>query len=125
MTARRSPALLCALLVALTGACRAGGTEEPAPTPGQSEEVSEPAGAEAAITIADFTFSVPETVEPGAEITVTNEDTALHTVTADDGAFDVAAPGGETVTFTAPTEPGEYAFHCGPHPDMVATLVVG
>ena len=77
------------------------------------------------LTISDFSFVVPATVAPGAVVTVVNEDQSFHTVTADDGSFDVGAPSGEPVTFTAPTTPGEYSFHCGPHPEMVATLVVG
>ena len=79
---------------------------------------------EVVITISDFSFEVPDSVPAGATITVVNEDSVFHTVTADDGAFDRAAPGGESVTFTAPEEPGEYAFHCTPHPNMTATLVV-
>ena len=77
------------------------------------------------ITIVDFAFVVPATVAPGAEVTVINNDASYHTVTADDGAFDVGARQGQPATFTAPSEPGEYTFHCGPHPNMVATLVVG
>ena len=49
-----------------------------------------------------------------------------HTVTADDGeTFDVEVPACESVTFTAPEESGEFAFHCTPHPQMTETLVVG
>jgi plastocyanin len=77
------------------------------------------------ITISDFAFQVPDSVPPGAQITVVNEDSAYHTVTADDGTFDVGARQGEPVTFTAPEQPGEYPFHCNPHPNMTATLVVG
>lgn len=78
------------------------------------------------ITISDFSFDVPDTVEPGAEITVRNEDGVGHTVTADDGeSFDVPVGPGEEVTFTVPEEEGEYPFHCTPHPQMTDTLVVG
>ena len=75
------------------------------------------------IRISDFSFSTPPSVAPGAEVTVVNDDSSFHTVTAADGSFDVAAPSG-TVTFTAPDEPGEYAFACTPHPNMTGTLVV-
>ena len=61
----------------------------------------------------------------GAEITVRNVDGVGHTVTADEGeAFDVVVGPGSEVTFTAPTEEGEYPFHCTPHPAMTGTLVV-
>jgi plastocyanin len=55
---------------------------------------------------------------------VDNQDGTEHTVTADTGdAFDDPARAG-TTTFTAPTEPGSYPFHCEIHPEMHGTLVV-
>lgn len=93
--------------------------------PAQDDDAGSAAEETMTITIADFAFEVPGTVAPGAQVTVINEDASYHTVTADNGAFDVGARQGEPATFTAPTEPGEYTFHCGPHPEMVATLVVG
>jgi plastocyanin len=77
------------------------------------------------ITIKDFQYELPDSVAPGATVTVINEDAAPHTVTAEnDGGFDAIAAGGETVTFTAPEEPGEYPIICTYHPQMSATLVV-
>ena len=78
------------------------------------------------MTITGYAFEVPDSVAPGAEITVTNEDGVGHTVTSDDdgATFDVAVGPGETVTFTAPEEAGGFGFHCRPHPAMTATLVV-
>ncbi|MEO5316330.1 cupredoxin domain-containing protein [Pseudarthrobacter sp. CC12] len=79
-----------------------------------------------AITIKDFAYGNPVTVSPGATVTVTNQDSAAHTVTADQGqAFDAKVKGdGGTATFTAPTQPGTYAFHCTYHPNMHGTLTV-
>ena len=76
------------------------------------------------ITIEDFSFTTPDSVSPGATITVDNKDGTAHTVTSDAGdAFDdPASPG--TSSFTAPTEPGSYPFHCNIHPEMHGTLVV-
>ena len=76
------------------------------------------------IAIQDFAF--PDTVEAGAgeTVTVTNNDDTNHTVTADDGAFDVTADAGQETEFTAPSEAGEYGFHCEIHPSMTSTLVV-
>ncbi|MGI8947710.1 MAG: cupredoxin domain-containing protein [Ornithinimicrobium sp.] len=87
---------------------------------------TEAAAAEMVITIVDFTFEVPETIAPGAEITVVNQDGVGHTVTSDEeGIFDVPVGPGEEVTFTVPDEAGEFPFHCTPHPNMTSTLVIG
>ncbi|WP_427174567.1 cupredoxin domain-containing protein [Arthrobacter sp. 92] len=85
-----------------------------------------PNSATTAITIKDFAFGTPITVAPGATVTVTNQDSADHTVTADQGqAFDAKVKGsGGTATFTAPSRPGTYAFHCTHHPNMHGTLTV-
>jgi plastocyanin len=74
----------------------------------------------------DFAFQVPGPVTPGARITFENRDAAPHTMTADEGAaFDSGrVAGGSTGAVTAPSEPGEYAFHCEVHPRMQATLTV-
>lgn len=77
------------------------------------------------ITVEDFEYDIPESVSPGATITVVNKDSAAHTVTSkEDGAFDAVFEGGSTVTFTAPEKPGEYPFFCVYHPSMTGTLVV-
>lgn len=96
------------------------------PSEAASEEPAEEAPAEEiVITIRDFKYEMPETVPAGAEITVINEDTAPHTVTTTETEdFDAIAQGGETVTFTAPSEPGEYPFVCTYHGNMTGTLVV-
>ncbi|MBG6182035.1 cupredoxin domain-containing protein [Arthrobacter sp. CAN_A1] len=77
------------------------------------------------ISIDDFAFTGPGTVNPGGEITVTNNDTEAHTVTADDGSFDVTIPGGASATFTAPDTAGSYGFFCKFHGNMRGTLTVG
>ena len=91
-----------------------------------SEATSAPAeAAGATITIANMSFGDPVTVAPGAEVTVKNDDSAEHSVTSQtEGVFDEHVDGGEEDTFTAPTEPGEYAFYCTYHPSMKGTLIV-
>ncbi|MCV7298697.1 cupredoxin domain-containing protein [Mycobacterium barrassiae] len=77
------------------------------------------------ITMANMSFGEPITVAPGAQITVKNDDSAEHSVTSQtEGQFDVHVDGGEQGSFTAPTEPGEYAFYCVYHPSMKGTLIV-
>jgi plastocyanin len=77
------------------------------------------------IHIEKFAYQTPVSVSPGATVTVMNMDGEAHTVTADSGsAFDVKAAPGASTTFTAPTKPGTYAFHCKIHSTMHGTLVV-
>jgi plastocyanin len=98
-----------------------GEASEPA-----SEEPAEEAPAEEiVITIRNFEYEMPDSVPAGAEITVVNEDTAPHTVTTTETEdFDAIVGGGETTTFTAPSEPGDYPFICTYHPNMTGTLTV-
>jgi plastocyanin len=58
-------------------------------------------------------------------VTVVNSDGAEHSVTADSGsAFNVEVDGKGTATFTAPTQPGTYAYRCTYHPSMHGQLIV-
>jgi len=112
--------LLAAVLLGAAGCAPGGG---PAASPAASATT---ASAATAITIRDFGFGAPLVVTAGAALTVTNMDSAEHTVSADDGsAFDVEVKGsGGTATFTAPSKPGTYAYHCRYHPNMHGTLTV-
>ena len=94
--------------------------------PGTAGQTSGPAEAAAAtITISSMSFGDPITVSPGAQIAITNKDSVEHSVTSDTaGKFTVDIDGSEEGTLTAPTEPGEYAFHCKYHPSMHGTLIV-
>ena len=90
-----------------------------------SEPAEEAPAEEIVITIRNFEYEMPDSVPAGAEITVINEDTAPHTVTTTETEdFDAIVGGGETTTFTAPSEPGDYPFICTYHPNMTGTLVV-
>lgn len=97
---------------------------------GVLDEVSneEPSGAMVggtAVEIKDFAFSPATlTVKVGDTVTWTNQDSVGHSATSDDGSFDtgVLAQGeSNTVTFT---EAGTFNYHCTPHPNMKATVVV-
>ena len=91
-----------------------------------SEATSAPASAAAAtITIASMNYGEPVTVPPGAQIAIKNNDSVEHSVTSDTaGKFNVDVDGNEEGTLTAPSEAGEYAFHCKYHPSMHGTLIV-
>ena len=121
-------ALAFATLLFATG-CSSGTT-----TTASSESTSAAASSTAAasataagpkISIADMKFSAPLTVTPGATVTVVNSDSVEHTVTADSGnAFNAEVGDNGTATFTAPTQPGTYAYHCTYHPMMHGQLIV-
>ncbi|MFJ9690922.1 cupredoxin domain-containing protein [Kitasatospora sp. NPDC101183] len=122
MTPVRLRAALSAALLALTlGACSSSPSGSPAST-GSSGPT--PSGAR--ITIKDFRFQPAElTVHPGQSITVVNEDSTAHTVTADDKSFDTkAVGGGGTASFTAPGKAGTYPYICTIHQYMHAALTV-
>ena len=115
----RTSLFLAALLTGVAGCASGGGSPAPTSAPASTPSAS-------TITVKSFAFGDPITVSPGSTVTVTNRDTAKHTVTADQGqAFDVEVKsGGGTATFTAPSQPGTYAFHCTYHPTMHGTLTV-
>lgn len=83
-----------------------------------------PGGAD--VEIRDFAFGPDEiVVEVGESVAWINEDEVVHTVTSDDeGAFDSGPiqPGeGYSRRFD---EPGEYPYHCTPHPFMKGVVRV-
>ena len=80
-------------------------------------------GGGATLDVTEFKFE-DVSVTAGGTVSVTNDSGAAHTFTADDGAFDESLPVDETVEVQAPSEPGEYPFHCEIHPSMKATLTV-
>jgi plastocyanin len=108
------------MIAAVVAACGGGSSEKAQSAP------STPTGPPAAtITIDNFMFGSPVSVPAGATIEVKNADPAEHSVTADSGdAFNVEVADGGTATFTAPSKPGSYPYHCSYHPMMHGTLVV-
>jgi plastocyanin len=122
------------LIAAIATACGgSGGTSETTDTAtaagtatstvAASENPAATAGA--AITIENMAFGEPLTVAPGAEIAVVNNDSVEHSVTSDTaGAFDEDVDGQQKTTLVAPSQPGEYPFHCSYHPSMKGTLIV-
>jgi len=77
-----------------------------------------------AIVIKNFAFSpTPLRVKAGATVTVTNDDSATHTLTADKGAFDTGdLDGGKHMTITI-GKAGTYAYHCEIHNYMTGEIV--
>lgn len=124
---RTHPRTATVVLVAVAMAAAAcGGSSSPKTVAGAVTPAVSTSASPARITIQGFAFGASLTVPPGTEITVINRDGAGHTVTADDGkSFNVSvAGGGGSATFTAPSAPGTYKFHCTIHPSMHGSLVV-
>lgn len=79
----------------------------------------------AAIIIKNFDFSpMTVTIPVGGQVTWTNKDGEIHTVTSLDGTF---RSGGldqdDSFTFRF-TKPGTYAYLCSVHPRMKAQIIV-
>ncbi len=82
-------------------------------------------GGAAAVAITNFAFNPATiTVKVGTTVTWTNNDSAPHTITADDGSFNSGDIGqGKTYSHTF-SSAGTFPYHCTVHPFMKATVVV-
>jgi plastocyanin len=128
----KSAILISSVMISagLLTAC-GGGTQEPSPQSAapltsapSSPSASQAAGSE--IVISNMSYTVPPSVSPGQQLTIVNNDSANHTVTADqNNLFDIrVSGGGGSASFTAPTTPGTYPFHCKYHANMHGVLTV-
>ena len=132
------PLVAVAATVLLLAACSSGGaTAAPsAEAPAEpSAEASAPpaaeacvpsaAGREVEVAIADFNFDPAAiTATAGQVVTFTNNDSAPHTATLDDGSCttpNIAPGAAEGLTFNVV---GTYPFHCNVHPNMKGTITV-
>lgn len=132
-TRPRMLALVAALAMVALGFAACGGSDDAAVSDattstadGADDYGGGGGGTSQGSTIDAQDFSLTSvTVAPGATVTFSNKGAAQHSVTADDGAFDTdPIKPGTTGTFTAPTEPGAYAYHCKIHASMTGTLTV-
>ncbi len=115
---RGRPALLVGLAaVWLLAACASEDEAGPA-TPG-----APPPTSEQVIKIESFAYKPPMLqVSPGAKVRVDNTDSAVHTVTADDGSFDTGnIAAGAKNEITAPRA-GEIRYKCTIHQYMTGVI---
>ena len=131
MRQARLAALIIPLMLAIA-ACSGSATPAPtappatAPAAATTAPVASAANAAGdAVSIANFSFQPATlTVPVGTTVTWTNNDSAGHTVTADDGSFSSDTLGsGATFSQTFATA-GTFAYHCKIHPSMTATVTV-
>src|SRR5699024_10355363 len=115
-------------VIGLTAACGSSSDDASAAVtaPTASTEIGQSSPqSSAVITIDDYSYGEPITVAPGEQITVRNDDKVKHTVTSDeDDLFDAKVDRNATTTFSAPTQPGTYDYHCTYHSNMHGTLIV-
>jgi plastocyanin len=82
------------------------------------------AGEAARVVISDLEYGPSTvTISVGDTVTWLNRDIVEHTVTARDGAFDIATPKGRPVRWRA-TRSGEFAYSCRLHPNMAGLVRV-
>lgn len=129
---------LAAGAVLFLAACSSGGaTSAPttaasaAPSAEASAAAAGPACAESAtagevsVAIKDFAFGPADIqAKVGQTVTFTNNDSAPHTATLDDGSCttpNIATGASDGLMFTAA---GKYPFHCNVHPNMKGTITV-
>jgi plastocyanin len=117
------------LAAGLAGAALAGCFSERGATAPVEGECRFPVGDDipgsTVVLIRRFAFGPSEVrVRPGERVTWINCDEDGHTSTADGGAWEspLLAPGDAfTHTFESP---GEFAYHCEPHPFMTGRVIV-
>jgi len=116
MKTKLSLILLAVMLLAACGP-KAGPTPAGPLPPIQSSEVK--------VSIANFAFDPATlTITTGTTVTWTNNDTASHNVTGDDGSWGSnSLAKGDSFSFTF-TQAGTFSYHCGVHPSMTATITV-
>ena len=82
-------------------------------------------GGEVTVVARDFEFDPTSlSVASGDTVTVTNEGSAPHTFTVQDGEVDVQVEAGQTADVTIDLEAGDYEYVCTLHPQMTGTLTV-
>jgi plastocyanin len=139
LTRRLTGVALAGALLALAGCSDSGGgggstaTTMPSmtsATASSSASASASSGTSTAanqVVIKNFAFTPATlTVRAGATVTVMNQDSTAHTLTATGAKeFDTGsiAPG-KSATFTAPAKAGSYSYSCTIHPFMKGSLTV-
>ena len=128
MKPRHSMSSLVAIAATALLFAGCGGGNNPSASANSSRSSSQAASgaSTSAVKISNFKFAPASvTVKRGARVTVTNQDSAAHTATADDGhSFDTGTLADGASQTISVSKPGSYPYHCSIHPFMHGTLVV-
>jgi plastocyanin len=113
-------------VLVLTGALLLAACGSGSGTKSATSSTSGASGGGTSITITNFMFQpMSLTVAPGGTVSVTNKDSATHTLTATGGQFDTGdIDQNHTKTFVAPMKPGTYHYICNIHQYMMGSIIV-
>jgi plastocyanin len=113
------------ITLALLTACSSSSSSTQSTTAVDSSTSSSAAASGTTITIQNFAFQPNALTLPPGKVTlsVTNDDTTLHSFTLDDGSAAKDIPPGTTqqVTITVPAS-GTLGWHCRIHTSMTGTI---
>ncbi len=118
--------MLFVVSIALAACTSTPATSTAAPSGGSTGgSTSAPSGTEAKVQISGFAFNpTPLEIKAGTTVTWQNEDSAAHTVVADDGSFSSNSLNqGDSFSFTF-EKAGSFPYHCGIHTSMKGTITV-
>lgn len=116
--------ILGLLALGLTTLAGCSGSGKTGGTGGGSTPGGTGGGGSASVTIKDFAFSPASLdVAVGETVTWTNEDSAPHTVTGDDGIDSGNLALGKSFTHTFKSA-GTFSYRCSIHPDMTGAVTV-
>lgn len=117
---RKFSARLLVILLVLSAAASCSKDEDDPLNPGGGNN-----NGSNTVKIQNFAFSPATlTVTAGTTVTWKNFDDVAHTATSDNGVFDSGSLAkDETYTYTF-DEAGTFNYHCTPHPQMTAKVVV-
>jgi plastocyanin len=138
---RRLPlTLFAAFAIGALAACGGGSTPAPASTPavtpstatssaagGATGCATAAAGASAAttVTIKDFKYSATSVqAKVGDVVAWTNQDSAPHTATMDDGACDTGQIANGATAMLVFRTAGTYTYHCAVHPGQMKDVTI-
>lgn len=125
------PVVIVVIVIAVVaglvlGKQKSAPTKTTTPPSSQKEQTSNLTVTTNSVSIKDFMYS-PETitVKKGTTVTWTNQDSAPHTVTADNGNGPDSGTleNGKSYSFTF-NSVGTFSYHCTFHSDMKGTVTV-